>query len=556
MAHRKGRVVWLAAIGLLMTAAASNAQVNEEWCRRYDSPGHSNDYAHCIAVDSAGGIIAAGQSAGAWLTIKYDALGDTIWIVGDNYATAGAPLAMTVDADRNIFVAGYHYTGWVSTGNQYVLVKYNAAGVKQWTAAYDGRGGPTDDFARAVAVDDAGFIYVTGQSNGPYREGIATIKFNPNGSRSSTWPDVGFGIGVRRYDVAGQSGTQNGVGLAVDGTGNVFVAGVSAPYTSVANDYVTIKYDAAGNEIWTRRYDGPAANEDSPVAIAIDDSSNVYVAGTSYGPNQTGASRGDYATVKYDTDGNLKWVARYNGPANYEDRCTGMVMDSAANIYVTGSAMRASPDFATIKYTRNGHEEWTACYDAPTHNADEAKVIAVDPLGCVYVAGSISTDGASLDCATVAYNAQGQELWSIAYNGPDNQSDSPNAMAVDAGRSLYVLATSSSATWWEDYATVKYAQPVSAVDGTTPAEGARFLCGPNPFRSSTAIEFTIAQPQDVTLQVFDIAGRAVATLADGRLPAGSYRHQFDAAGLSSGLYFVRLQVGAAMSAKRIVLIRE
>ncbi|MDG5766031.1 T9SS type A sorting domain-containing protein [Balneolales bacterium ANBcel1] len=64
---------------------------------------------------------------------------------------------------------------------------------------------------------------------------------------------------------------------------------------------------------------------------------------------------------------------------------------------------------------------------------------------------------------------------------------------------------------------------------------------PNPFNPVTQIPFTLPETADVQLQVFDVTGRLVATLASGYRPAGAHIVQFDAGGLASGLYIVRIQ---------------
>src|SRR4030042_3219908 len=83
----------------------------------------------------------------------------------------------------------------------------------------------------------------------------------------------------------------------------------------------------AQQEAWVARYDGPVNYTDRANAIAMDDYGNVYVTGESKG------SGGylDYATIKYDANGNQLWVARYNGPENKDDRAVAIAVDDNGN---------------------------------------------------------------------------------------------------------------------------------------------------------------------------------------------------------------------------------
>src|SRR4030043_1246056 len=85
-------------------------------------------------------------------------------------------------------------------------------------------------------------------------------------------------------------------------------------------------------EEWVARYNGPGNYDDYAKAIVADDSGNVYVTGHSYGQG----SHHDYATTKYDADGIEQWVARYNGPGNYHDTPVAIALDAFGNVYVTG----------------------------------------------------------------------------------------------------------------------------------------------------------------------------------------------------------------------------
>ena len=86
---------------------------------------------------------------------------------------------------------------------------------------------------------------------------------------------------------------------------------------------------------------------------------------------------------------------------------------------------------------------------------------------------------------------------------------------------------------------------------------------PNPFNPSTSIRFNISsviasetkQSQFVSLKVYDVLGNEVATLVNEEKPAGSYEVKFDAAGLSSGIYFYKLQAGSFIATKKMLLLR-
>jgi hypothetical protein len=78
---------------------------------------------------------------------------------------------------------------------------------------------------------------------------------------------------------------------------------------------------------------------------------------------------------------------------------------------------------------------------------------------------------------------------------------------------------------------------------------------PNPFNPSTIISFNLPLKSFVTLKIFDIVGREVATLINEELSAGNHSHQWNATNASSGIYFYRLQAGSFTLTKKLVLLR-
>jgi hypothetical protein len=78
---------------------------------------------------------------------------------------------------------------------------------------------------------------------------------------------------------------------------------------------------------------------------------------------------------------------------------------------------------------------------------------------------------------------------------------------------------------------------------------------PNPFNSSTVIEFSLTGPEDITLEIFDNLGRRIETLAGYNYPAGEHRVIWNAGGLSSGIYFYRIKTAQYDKSRKMVLLK-
>jgi hypothetical protein len=78
---------------------------------------------------------------------------------------------------------------------------------------------------------------------------------------------------------------------------------------------------------------------------------------------------------------------------------------------------------------------------------------------------------------------------------------------------------------------------------------------PNPFNPTTEISYTIAKAGNVTLKVYNMLGQYVATLVNGFQPANTYKVNFNASGLSSGMYLYELRTGSSVMTKKMVLMK-
>ncbi|TKJ42993.1 hypothetical protein CEE36_05775 [candidate division TA06 bacterium B3_TA06] len=454
----------LAMVLLLVAAAGATAQVAEEWASYYDAYGYA-DYGIDVAVDTNGNIYVTGYSKTSSssgyqnediVTIKYNRNGVRLWTATyDGPANLGdRASALAVDATGNVYVTGRSHSGQSEYDWNYVTIKYNTDGVQQWVATYDG---PYNvDFSNDIVLDDQGNLYVTGQSSNGRSTGYdyATIKYDSNGVEQ--W--------VARYDGPLH---EDDVGklVEVDEMGNVYVTGRSE-YSSYFPDidYVTLKYNSNGELQWAKNYD--YYERDEPYDLKVDTSGNVYVTGCSRGPS----SGYDFATVKYDSLGNQKWIERYNGPANDYDYASGLAVDKAGNVYVTGygKGTQSSWDMITIKYDLSGTELWVNRYNGPQNSHDAAYDIALDKDDDVYVTGhSIYSSSDQYDCMTIKYDSEGTEQWQMAHDRPTNCQDHAYALAVDKRKNVFITGNSTASGndySSYDFVTIRYSQILTDID--------------------------------------------------------------------------------------------
>ena len=82
-----------------------------------------------------------------------------------------------------------------------------------------------------------------------------------------------------------------------------------------------------------------------------------------------------------------------------------------------------------------------------------------------------------------------------------------------------------------------------------------FAAYPNPVTEESTISFNLEAPGHARLRLFDLTGREVSALVEGFLPAGSYRHGFNAGDLPNGVYIYQLQVDEAMASRQLVVLK-
>lgn len=126
--------------------------------------------------------------------------------------------------------------------------------------------------------------------------------------------------------------------------------------------------------------------------------------------------------------------------------------------------------------------------------------------------------------------------------------------SVDAGRT-YVYRLVEVDMDGARRALGRSATVTAGINSVTPTEFALKQNYPNPFNPTTRIEFTLGEASDVSLRIFDVMGREVASLVNGSMSAGAHSVEFDAANLSAGVYFYELKAGTFASVRKMMLLK-
>lgn len=500
-------------------------------------------------------------------------------------------IKLKTDQQGNTYVLGQVRSAGFNL--DFCTIKYDAAGNQLWAAVYNSPANNTDE-PTDITIDNQGNVYVTGlarQSSSYYD--IVIIKYNSGGAEqwavlwagSTGFTDRGEGIYcdnqgsvyvtgytevtssqnynyiTLKYNSAGilqwakqYSNPVNSTDMAmfIDGDGsNVYVTGTSVGQGS-GNDFLTLKYNSNGDSLWTARYNGTTQINEIPYGFKVDAAGNVYVTGMSQGAG----SGTDYVTIKYNTSGIQQWLSRYTSPGNSQDIPEGLTIDNNGNVYVTGRTRINSSynDFATVKYNSAGAEQWVAVYNNNGVDLDDYGYdVITDNQGNVYVTGNSQANGINRDALTIKYNSSGVQQWTARYDGSDE--DETYSIGLDPSGNIYVTGYRVSPN--QDILTIKYSQVngITQLGNEIPQSFKLEQNFPNPFNPVTNIGLQIADFGFVSLRLYDVSGREIKQLVNEELNPGIYNVDLDASGIPSGVYFYRLETKNFAETKKMILIK-
>jgi Beta-propeller repeat len=247
--------------------------------------------------------------------------------------------------------------------------------------------------------------------------------------------------------------------VATDADGNVYIVGdtqgsLGGPLIGNIDAWI-IKVDPDGNQIWKQQFG--TRKSDYVEAAATDGNGNLYVVGRTVGmlggPKHGDVSDGDAWVAKFDPNGQVLW--KHQPGTSSWDEAKGVATDPDGNVYVAGSTRgslggpsRGPSDVFVLKFDRDGRYVWKR--QPGTRSSEWPEGVATDADGNVYVVGQTlgalgrpSSHG-KYDAFVIKFDRDGRYLWKRQPG--TRQSDSAMAVATDAGGNAYIAGWTEG-TW-------------------------------------------------------------------------------------------------------------
>ncbi len=421
-----------------------------------------------------------------------------------NYSTynTGLPsyngFSLTIDSMGNKWIG----TKPFSNGINYVgggLTKFDG---KKWTVYNTTNSGMPSNTITSLAVEDSGIIWV-GTDNGLIKfDGQNWITFDTSNSKIPS--NNIFSIAIDNNNII-WIGTDNGLGKF---DGNNWY-NYNSNNSSLPDNYVeSITIDKYGNKWIGTEWDGIAKFNGTIWEVYNSKNSNF--------PNGN-----IYGTIAISNSGNI-WVAtdaglaRFNGSnwSVYNTNNSGIpsnnvlsiAIDDANNKWIGTSSYWNGSNYIGGGMVKYDGTNWTV-YNSSNSSlpANQVVTIVIDKSGNKWM--GVKDQNSYLKGSIAVFNEGG--IISSIKSSYEN---------IQQGYLLY-----------QNY--------------------------PNPFNPTTVIDYKIPRSGLVTLKIYDILGREVATLVDDEKPAGNYKVSFDGSRLSSGIYFYRIQAGDYVSVKKMILMK-
>ncbi|TFG25152.1 MAG: hypothetical protein EU529_01840 [Promethearchaeota archaeon] len=361
---------------------------------------------------------------------------------------------IVIDASDNVYIMGGAFD---PNNNQFpiAIVKYNSNGEYQWNTTWyrlDGEVSGVD-----IAIDGSGNLYVTGTffNSTSWNNELLIVKFNSEG--------------IYQWDVLWKTDMHDiGYGIALDSNNNIYVAGEIAPLFAweSGKNLTVVKFDASGNYLWNYTI-GSSDDHEGGYGICIDDADDIYVCGYT----ETYADD-DFIIIKLDSLGNQIWNATWGG--GWWDYAYSIDIDSNLNVFVSGRLNDAGPppELCLVKFNSTGHYKWNYTYDTNGIKVEYTGV-AVDSFDDIYLSGYYTTDlpFPNENIILLKFNNTGYNYWNKSYDY-DNEDEYAYDIALDSEENI-ILGGYRFTGLYDYFLTIKIVQTPGEfnlyLDGTSPS---------------------------------------------------------------------------------------
>jgi hypothetical protein len=249
----------------------------------------------------------------------------------------------------------------------------------------------------------------------------------------------------------GPNSIDEGMGVAADPFGNVFVSGTASgsidgiQFFAGVRDAFLVKYDSTGNSLWSRQI-GTAAF-DFATSVSADGLGNAYLSGWTEAGIDGNSNLGtrDSFITKFNAGGNKLWTRQFG--TNQADWINSSAVDGSGNLFASGitygnfaAPHQGQGDAFLVKMDSNGSSLWSRQLGGS--GIDEAWGVAVDAMGSAFITGRTATglDGnihvGHEDVFLTKYDSSGNKVWTRQFGSTNN--DVARAIAVDSSGNLYV----------------------------------------------------------------------------------------------------------------------
>jgi hypothetical protein len=327
-------------------------------------------------------------------------------------------------------------------------------------------GSGNEDFGQSIAVNSNGDIYVTGRSYASWNSpGNKAPLHSFTGSHSVFILKLNSSGAYQWHTFYGSGNWDDGTGIALDSSGNVYVSGTSeGTWGSPLNPFVVgyhnafvLKLNSSGVYQWHTFYGGSSTYCN---AIALDSNSNVYIAGEAWGgwgsPLQPYSGKAEIFVLKLDSNGTYLWHTFY-GSTDNNDAAYAIAVDTEGNSYTTGRsegswgaplhAYNSGGSAFVLKLNKDGEYLWHTFYGSSgPYEHTYAWAIAANS-NHVYISGF---SGQAWDNQLVPLNDEGTLFvlkldkngaykWHTFYGAYGEDS---RGIVLDANSNVYVIGTS------------------------------------------------------------------------------------------------------------------